>query len=403
MTLRQLYATRIGEVVQSDTQSSKRRRLATAGALNADDAAVSTVAPEAGEQRFRYMAVGGFASLAASAVEELAGAANIGAVPYATVAGDDPQRDGYFVVGDEATERPISAQSDVQRLDISLTREGTRGNQWRAIQTKPQTVDNPFGSDAGAEVGAHAAARKVQWYDATGGTGAVESATVQRTVTGERADINIYDATEPTFDDPALIYTLPYEREYQADAHLWDDHARAKTAAVVDDTGDSVGSATVGDATIAGLGTALAWGRVYGTGHDYVGERVAETGALRLRFDESRGRLKAWRWDDADAVYQPVQLDASSSWRLYDVDITDISLGSIDAQVEFRDTSAASLTTHNLDVSLKRGYEDALWTVPANGSTPPQGLIDRVDAIASTQGSDPAAATQLIPREDVDA
>ncbi|QLH78669.1 hypothetical protein HZS55_15845 [Halosimplex rubrum] len=399
MTLRQLHALRIGELVQNDSRTSKRRRMATAGALGDDTAAVETVAPEAGEQGFQYMVVGGYASLTATAVEELAGASTIGAVPYASPSGSDPQRDGYYVIDDDQSARPIASSDIVHRLDIRLTEEGTRGSHWRAVAARPDAVDNPFGDGGDAEIGLHAGAEKVRWFDDRGGSGAIEDATVQRTVAGERTDFEIYDATEPSFSQPTLIYTLDYTDEYQADVHLWDDNGRSKTVVVDEGGGSEVGTATVGDATVGGGGTdAVRWGRVYSTGHDFVGAPVAETGRLRLRFDENRGRIEAYRWNDADAHYDRVQLDLTSDWRLFDVDVTHIGLARIDLQVEFRDTSTSALTTQNLNCSLKRGYDDALWMVPPNASSPPQGLVDRVDAIASTQGSDPAAGAELVER-----
>jgi hypothetical protein len=400
MTLRQLHALRIGELVQNDTQSSKRRQLATSGALGDDTAAVETVAPEAGEQRFQYMAIGGYASLAATSVEEMAGASTIGAVPYASTGDPDPQRDGYYVINDKESARPIASSDIVHRLDIRLTKEGTRGSHWRSVSTNPNPVDNPFGSSGSVEIGLHGHAEKVRWFDNSGGTGAIEDATIQRTVAGERCELDIYDAAEPSFDQPSLIYTLPYEKEYEADVLLFDDHDRTKTVLIPQTKGDEVGSASVGDATIGGGSTAVRWPRVYATGHDWVGQPVAETGRLRLQFDENRGRIKASRWNETEGQYNAVQLGLTD-WRLYDVDVTHIGLARLKLQVEFEDTSASSLTTRNLNCSLKRGHENALWIVPQNASAPPQGLIDRLDPIASPQGSDPAADTELVERSTV--
>lgn len=400
MTIRQLHAIRIVEHLQGGPRSSQRRRLATAGALGEDRAAVESVAPEAGQQQFRHLAIGEHAALIATSVEQLASASGIGAVPYSSDGERDPQRDGYYSVSDEQTERPVASDDRVQRIDISLTRAGTIGSVWRAVAANPDPVDNPFGNSAGAEIGVHADADKVRWFDAIA-TGAVEDATVQRTVSGERADVDIYDATEPSFSQPRLIFSLGYQREYEADVHLWDDRDRSKTVTVDTGTSSQVGSAVVGEATVGSGQTALRWQRVYSTEHDYVGTPVAETGRLRLSFDEDAGRLRAERWSESDQTYELVEL-GQSPWRLYDVDITHVSLARIKAQVEFEDTSASSLTTHNLNVSIKRGYDDALWTVPLNGSSPPQGLIDRLDPIAATQGSDASADMTLIERTEVD-
>jgi hypothetical protein len=219
-----------------------------------------------------------------------------------------------------------------------------------------------------------------------------------RTETGQHDDVDVYDATEPTFSSPALVYDIEYRHEWPVDVRVWDDYDRSRRVATRD-SGDEVGTATVGSATVgsATVAEVVAWQRVYRSDHDAQGTLVLENDLLQVALDEGRGRLVAKRWDDADGQYTRVQLDASSDWRCVRADVRHIGVAAGDAQLTFSDDNA----DRNVNASLKRGYADLLLTKPDNEDSLPSGLTDRLDAIAHDSDRDPGAVADIVPKSEV--
>jgi len=181
---------------------------------------------------------------------------------------------------------------------------------------------------------------------------------------------------------------------------LWDDYNREKVYRVESD-GDTVGSATVGSATVNDADTLVEsqWQRVYLTDHEWQGNIVLESDRLRLVIDQPKDDLRAYRYNADEGQYNLVQLGASD-WRLFDVDITSIGLATIEAQLEFEGLTSGA--THNLNLSLIRGLEDAVWSVPSNEDSTPQGLIDRLDPIAATTDTVAVPEQDVVKRTEVD-
>lgn len=395
MANRYLYAIAIPEQALERPGGSQSGRVSSEGALTGDIPAVESVSQNAGDQRLVGLVAGQYADLTATEFEQLFGSSGIDAVPFF---GDnpDPQLDGYYATEDISVDRPASARKELQQFDGRLKKRGSRRSHRRAIRTTPTTVDNPFGTATTEEIAIPTRADNALWFDDRGGTLATESATVQRTVEGEHDRIDIYDATEPTFNQPALVYDVPYRHEWPVDVRIWDDRDNPKIV-TTEESGEEIGTATVGTATIGSETQVVAWQRVYRSDHDANGTLTLENDRVRVRLDESRGRLRPSRWDASDGQYNPVQLDPTSNWRFQRANIRYIGVEAVDAQLTFSDGTS----THRLNASLKRGYDDVQFTNPPNEGAVPSGLTDRLTAIADDSDRDPGASADIIPKEEI--
>lgn len=397
MSDRLLYNLAIPDQTQLSQSQQQIRQLLAQGTLGAGPGAVEDISGDPQTQTLAGRVVGRHAELTASEFEELFSNGSIRAAPYFERGATTSREDRYVALEDATVEPAHPTDRRAQRFDGNLRTRGTRRSHWRTVETNPTTETNPFGSATTEEVGIPARARRARWYNRDDGS--LESATEQRVVAGEHDGVSIYDATEPSFDDPTLIYDVAYRHEWPVDCRVWDDYDRAKS-----DSGPSssatVGSATVGSTTAGSTPEAVQWQRVFSPQHDYTGQPVIENDILRLRPDEAGEKLRAYRWNDADEHYDRVQL-GMTGWRLIDWHTRRIGVERIDGQAEFEDKSSPG-TTHNVDWSLKRGYTDALITQPANAGAIPAGLQTRLGPIAHDSDQDPAAVADLIERSVVD-
>lgn len=396
MTTKLLHALVLPARNQDRAQGRGRRNQVARGVIGSGPSAVESISLEPGEQLLTGAFANEHAELMAQEFEELFNADGIEVVPYTVKGSNDPE-DGYYSLRDIETRPEVPAERRLQRFDGTMTRQGSRRDHWRAVRTNPTTEANPFGSATTELVGLSERADKVRWFDSA--TGDIESASVDSTIAGEHDAVDRYDATEPSFDAPTLIYDVPYEVEWRSDCRVWDDRDTDKYDVRTD--GDTVSTDThVGTATVGSSRSAVAWQRVYVPDHDFRGLPLLENDVLRLAFDEAGQKLRAYRWNDADNNYDAVSLGVSS-WRLFDLHIRRIGLERIDAQVEFEDADSPG-TTHNLNLSLKRGYADALWLNPDNEGSVPADLVTRLDPIAHDSDQDPAAVADVVARSEVD-
>jgi len=374
---RYLYNLAVSEDVSRRSRTQAALNLAANAPLNSDVPDVDSLSAEPGSRTVDGVVAGEYAGLQADEFEELFGATGIEVVPWW---GDQPaQRDGYYALENVNVRRPNPREDRLQIIEGSIQRAGTRGSHYRALYTNPQPADNAFGSSATAEVGLSAAATDVAWWDKTDGSR--EGATVQRTVTGEHGQIDVYDATEPAFDAPVLLHDIAYGREWETDARVWDDFGRAKTA------------------TTASGATVPTWQRCFVSGHQFDGSPVIESDVLRLTFNVSNNTLSAARWDDAAGDYNAVSL-GTSDWQLAGVTPTRIGMERVTASTLWRD--ATSGDEQRLTLTLRRGAADALWLTPPNETAPPQGLIDRLSPVATDAGQTAAEVVDIVPRSEAD-
>ena len=357
---RTLYVLRISEAALEQPSTSQTLRIASNSPLNSDAPEVDSLAADPSTRPLAGVIAGQYAGKLAREFEELFSATGIEVVPW--FGDEDSQQDAYVALEDVTIDQATARHPELQRFDGQLSRAGTTESHQRALYCNPQPVDNPFGSSSTAEVGLSIRADNVEWWDHV--TGATVSATVQRTVSGEHDDIEIYDATEPGFDNPVLLHDIAYDAEWPTDVRVWDDYNRSK----------SIQTTVNGDTRTVDP----TWQRCFVTSHEFVGTPILGSDKLRLEADTDNQLLSASGWTGSS--YDSVSLGASD-WRLRALDLSRIGVERIDAQTEWVNTSNGD--THRLDLTLKRGREDALWTVPDNGSAPPQGLIDRLTPIAS--------------------
>lgn len=349
-------------IVPSDSQTSRgsqrRKDIAKRAVIDSDVSSAEAIAPQPGSTTLRGQVRGRFAPMMARMIEELF-SSSIETVPY-TAVGEQSASDGYYALEQLGDVGPLDPREDrVQSFDGQLVRQGTRRSHKRAVRTKTQSADNPFDAGAPPEIGLSVNASDVAWFNDVDGS--VESATVQRTVNGEHGDLEIYDITEPSFDDPVLTYTLGYEDEYATDCVVWDDYGRPK------------------EYSNNGITVASQWQRVYITEHEWEGDIVIESDRLRLIITRPGYTLEAYRWDDSAGSYTAVSL-GTSDWELRDISLTDVGLCRIEAQFQFNNT--ASSATHSLNGTIVRGLDDVIWTTPVNEGSIPSGLETLLSPIA---------------------
>jgi len=365
MTTSRIYVLPLPLVGQRQPDSNTRNDLEAAGVLGSDTGAVETIATQPRTQTVSGYYRGQLAWKLAAELQELASLES----PVSIYGTREADAAGYFAI-EKARSRPVEAPvADwLQQYTLTLTREGTRADNRRAIRTTVSQVDHPFGSSLTAEVGAPADATGVEWLDEE--SEKTTDPTLVATRSAELGDIEVYDARAAPYDNPTLVYDIPYADEGPVDVRVWDER--------------SVGSKTDSDGV-------LQWAKVFSTGHDYAGEAILDNGLVRLRFADAG--LSAERWDDGTGTWTSQSL-GTSDWSLRDVDIRHIGVARADARVRFTDGS----TVFPLDVSLKRGWTDPLWSeIDGQGGTP-TGLVDLLDPIADAQTFSPGATQGLVDR-----
>jgi hypothetical protein len=142
---------------------------------------------------------------------------------------------------------------------------------------------------------------------------------------------------------------------------------------------------------------------VYVTDHEYRGDIVIENGRIQLVIDRSTAPHDLTVAGYSSGSWQDVSL-GTSDWRLADIDIREISPVSVRARTRWTDTGGSD--THSLDMALHRGWTRTQFFEPTDSTgtliqsqQAPQGLVDRLDPIASTIRTDPDPRRGLIARE----
>lgn len=390
-----IYSLVVPDQAQILDSDDRRREISSEGTLGDGQPSVTSISPEAETRKIQAQYIGQFAELSATEIRELFSASGISVVPYSSTDSSSLLEEGYYTLRESRNQPTRPSERRAQEFEGQLTKVGTRRSHWRTAETAPTTETNPFGTDSNQYLGLSTRAEKVQWYGRT--TGTIEDATAVETRQGEHDELKIYDAQNSSISDPTLIYRIDYRQEWPTDPRVWDDRNQSKTLEVTT-SGDTVGSATVGSAAVSETRDAVQWQRVFATDHEYVGTPVFENDLLRLEMAEG-DRIYAYEWNDTDTVYEVIQL-GNSPWRLFDLDTLRIGTERIDAQLEFKDETGS--TKHNLNMSLKRGWDTVLFTVPQNEDPAPQGLIDRLKPIAATTQEDPGEVGDVIKRSEVD-
>lgn len=378
MTDRILHTQFIPGDSQTGLSETLRRRTATAGAVSEGASPARVISAEPGETTVDATYRGARAKMMAKEVAGLLDASDYDMIPYYG-ANESTDEDGYYIPA-SASDEPAEIRDEGSFYSVTgtLRKRGTRRSHWRSVTTAKATVDNDFGNDDVAEIGIHDDARLVEWLNAR--TGETESASAVRTVDGEHATVAIYDVDDSDFDDPTLIFDLPYEREGFADVRVWDDKGESRT----DDDGN------------------VLWRKIYDASHDPDGAFVLENDILRLVLndDDSEQTLDAYRWDEDADEYAEVSL-GDSDWTTEYVDVRRIGSSRLRARVRFIDGSGDE--SYTLVLTLTRGDESALWRRrEKDGVSPtPSGLEDLLEPVAKEtrrvtgQNDDVIAASEV--------
>ncbi len=391
-----LYTLAVPRDAQTLARSQTRRNTATQGILDEDTAAVESLSLEAGQQMLRGQYRGEYSELMAEEFEELFQSSGIEQVPFFATNGRT-KGDGYYTLANVDAE-PLDPRSQrAHKFDGVLTNVGTRRTHYRSAATTVVQVENDYGNDQTAYVGVPAAATDLRWFNRE--TAATEQPTIVETRSAEYGDVVLVDALASSYDNPTLLYELPYDQEGKVDTVVWDDHGRSKLDR--DYSGDRVGTVTVGDSRVGEERTVNAWQWVFSTGHEFVGAPRVENGLVRLEFDPASNTLRASEWNTTVEAWDATSLGASD-WEFVSVDLTRIGCERVDAQCRFQDPSQSPTAVFTLDMSLKRGYRHPQWVVPENESGPvPSGLVDLLAPIADESDYSPQCGQGLVAREEV--
>ena len=358
-----------------DRSTTAGQRSIAAQSLLGGGGAVETIAAEPGEATLEWQYRGTYAGKLAAEVRELATAGGIEHVPLAGRDESTP-RDGYYALTSDDVERLDPRVDDYHQVRLRLRNKGSRASHWRATETALRQADHGFGNDLGARVAIPDAATKRRWYDPE--TGALAPATTQTTRSAELGAVALLDPEEPEWSDPTVVYELPYAREGETDVRVWD--TRGESARL---DGDGL----------------VQWQKVFDADHDIDSPLVVSNGLYRVTLDEAAGSITAETYDAAADAWATVGLSNSSDWALVDIDITQLALADVRAQLTFAHPTDGR---YALDVSCQRGRETLLVERPTRAdSAIPSGLVDWLAPIAADWLIDVQPSKTLVPRREV--
>ena len=390
-----IYTIPLPEATTPTDQDALGTQLSEQGVLGSD-AIVEALSSEAADLTLtgRY-ALGRYHSeLVATELEELADSA-LDAVP---LSGGADSRSGYYQIASAQVE-PVHAKGrDIWEWTISLTASGTRKSQLQALETAPATPDpgHDFGNDTTALVGVPAANRMVRVVDSTSSPIERVRPTPVDTVATEFGDVDRYDATALSIDEPVLLYDVPPDAQAAVDVRAYD--TRGRDSKFIESSN----------------GRVRAWQSVFARDHEFIGSVVFSNGLLRITIDEptnadATALLEAETYDAGADTWTTINLpsydagDIATDWQPADVDITHIGQVRVAAQVEFEavaGTNQGDIAT--VDIELERGRESLeVWLPSSVTAEIPPDLEALLTPIASTSIVDSGVEQGLVAREEV--
>jgi hypothetical protein len=394
MTTR-IYTIPLPEATTPTDQDALGTQLSEQGVLGSD-AIVDALSSEAADLTLigRY-ALGPYHSeVVATELEELADSA-IGAV---ALYGGTGSRSGYYQIRSADVEPVHAAGRDIWEWELSLTTSGTRKSQLQAVETAPSqpSPGHEFGNNTDALVGVPAAARQVRAVDSTSEPTERIRPTPVDTVSGALGDVDRFDATALSIDEPVLLYDVAPDAQADVDVHVYDTRGRSSKFIESDS------------------GCVRMWQSVFARDHEFTGRVVFSNGLLRVTIEEptnadETARLEAETWDAGTGSWSAVDLpsyadgDLATDWRPADVDLTHIGQARVAAQVEFEAVAGTNAgDVYSVDVELERGREALEVWIPESVSDPiPDDLKALLTPIASTSVVDSGVEQGLVAREGV--
>jgi len=372
-----LYVLTVPAASQVDAADAVRSRQALQGILGNDVGNVDSIATEPGERPLTVEFPDPLAQIRGAELREL-GQGLDQPLPVYRVDERAPS-DGYYTVSRSRAAAVDPRSTDFQRVTLDLSLAGTPASHYRRIATRPTPVDHPFGTTAEALIGLPTTATKARWLNPE--TGVTEGAAPQVTASARLINVDVFDATDASFEAPSLLYELPFGDEGLVDPRVFDPR----------------GSVAPTDSPIGADGQ-LVWQKVFAASHPFVSDVVVENGLIRLVFDESGNSITAANWDPLSSDWNTVSL-GSSDWELFDLDLRDVGTQAIRARVEFRDPTQSPTAYHAVRMVLTAGMPTPLW-YDADG-TIPAGLVTLLDPVALERDVVPGAQAGLWAREDL--
>jgi hypothetical protein len=320
------------------------------------------------------------------------GASAYEAVPLYDDEKVDRKRKYYHVA--QADTQPAHQTTDgTFEYTVALSEAGTRQDNWRATRTGSETVQTDLTAGDNPRIAVDAQAGKVRWFDPADGT---ESATLQTTVAGEGGGYDLYDPTEPSFDDPILLYEVAFSAESETDTIVYDDRNVAKTLTFASAGGFQYDTAQYDTVSYEESASATQWHHVFHEAYEFEGRPVVDTGRLRVRFDESAGTITAYQF--TNGAYFETAID-QGDYELFDADIEVIGPTDVRVFTEWEDTTDGSIDAATL--SFQRGIDEVLVRAPPGASNVVDALEDVLDAIALGWDTDPTPSLDLVRRTEV--
>lgn len=376
---RRLYSVPLPERGSDQTTDSIRQQLAERGVLNSDQRAVEQIAP--GEKSHRLTGRIDYGeTLSPKVGRELAslGESAFGAVPLfgdATGAGGETTvlQPGYYEVRDGAASPAFEGFRSLWSYDLTLSKVGTRQSHLRAVETTVQDAQNPFASGSSPLIGIDANATEVAWFSVADGLAPAVSTT---TVTTEFADVDLFAPRVAPFDDPTLVYTLPFEREGRADVVVWDDRDRTRTE------------------TISGVDV-RPWAHVFDTAWEREGSFVISNGRFRAEFDVSSGLIVFSEY--SSGAWTTITLLTDHTLQR----ISLVEVGPARAVAIVTVTNDSDGTKTDLRIRIDRGADGALYRVPT-GQTLPSALKNDLSGTDLGWSDDPTPEQTLRARSETE-
>jgi hypothetical protein len=374
--------------VQLNTERRQRSNLAQQGFLSTSGSRVESLTTAPGDitlsGQLRPPIPVNQVPIVAAELEELA-AGDIGPVALSSAEFTERRKsDGYYHIEDGTVQPAHPERPEVQQYEVSLTRAGGRGSHYRAVRTRPQTVNSPITGSDPPDVPVYytSLSAKQQLYNPdSGAVTGLDPGTAIDSDTG-----NLYKETPPQASNEERL--VLYDTSYNFDIiglYVFDDkNFNSKT--------DADGNRQ--------------WQAVFDPSHDLQGTPrfVISTQRLRVYLTGlDSPDIEAERYDAASGSWSSVSIP-TTDWEILDVDLKRVGLHSTSVQVRFRDTTTPSdVRTVNLYFSF--GAESLIVGVPPTESaTIPPGITDRLVPIARAADAEQTILQPertLVPKREV--
>ena len=316
-----------------------------------------------------------------------------GAVPlFSPQTSGIDRKDGYYSVKSSDVSQAAARRPDVIEYDVALSFTGTTETHWRAIKTRPESIQTGLATDGPGQIAIPATAQKVRWFDTAQGRVA---ASADKTVVTEFGGVSLFSPNDAPFDDPTLLYEVPFSDEAPIDVRVFDTRGinRFFEAERPASGGDyNTGDYNTGDYGGAPTEQVNQWTHVFHGSFEFEGLPLITNGRFGLRFDEDAGTIDR---QTVDNKFISVNLD---DFELVDVDLETITPVDVQCFVEFEDTTDGS--TEAVILSVQRGLPKAVAREPDNHD-PSAKLENTIDAITTNQTTDAQPAQTLISRNEV--